>query len=110
MAEELTPPEDGFTGNVHEDGRIELLMWAGGKCVNSFYVSDENISKLAAALLQSAHQSAQIRVPELFQIGHTATECEPFRRPELTIHLRATPTAIDHVGGYGRFIAGFVGV
>ena len=56
-----TPPKDGLSGNIHEDGRIELLTWANGECVNSFYVSDEENSNLIAALLLAAHQSSQVR-------------------------------------------------
>ena len=51
-------PDDGLTGTVHDDGKIELSMWAGGKSVQSLYPDPRTLGGMAAMLLTLAHESA----------------------------------------------------
>ena len=51
--------DEGLSGRVHDDGRVELFMWAGGKCVHSFEADHKVLGRMATGLLTMAYQSAR---------------------------------------------------
>ena len=52
-------PDDGFSGSIHDDGRVEIFLWAKGKCVQSFDVDQKDLGNLASIFLGMAHESAK---------------------------------------------------
>ncbi len=52
-------PDDGFTGLVHGDGRVEIDIWVGGERVRSYDADPKALGGMAAALLMMAHESAE---------------------------------------------------
>lgn len=52
-------PDDGFSGSIHDDGRVEIFLWAKGKCVQSFDADQKGLGNMAAIFLGMAHESAK---------------------------------------------------
>ena len=52
-------PNDGFSGNIHDDGRVEILLWSEGKCIQSLHADQKALGSMAAGFLKMAHESAQ---------------------------------------------------
>ena len=52
-------PDDGFSGLVHDDGRVEIAIWVGGERVQSLAPDHKALGGMAAMLLTMAHESAE---------------------------------------------------
>ena len=52
-------PDDGFSSTVYDDGRVKIVIWAGGERVHSFDADPKVLGHTAAMLLESAHESAR---------------------------------------------------